>query len=49
MRKQGEMSREEAIRLLESLANDERIVVPAPLSEQSAERRKGRSAKKKTW
>ncbi|MEP4078572.1 vWA domain-containing protein [Haloferula sp.] len=49
VRKEGEMSREEAIRLLESLANDERIVVPAPLSEQSEERKKGRGAKKKTW
>ena len=48
-REAGEMSREEAIRLLESLANDERIVVPAPLSEQNAERRKGRNAKEKTW
>jgi len=48
-RKEGEMSREEAIRLLESLANDERIVIPAPLSEQNAERRKGRNAKEKTW
>ncbi|MFC7336413.1 VWA domain-containing protein [Haloferula chungangensis] len=48
-RKEGEMSREEAIRLLESLANDERIVVPAPLSEQNAERRKARNAKEKTW
>ena len=48
-RKEGEMSREEAIRLLESLANDERIVVPAPLSDENAERRKGRGAKEKTW
>ena len=49
VRKEGEMSREEAIRLLESLANDERIVVPAPLAEQNAERQNGQRAKKKTW
>lgn len=49
VREEGEMSREEAIRLLESLANDERIVVPAPLAEDNGERRKGRNAKKKTW
>ncbi|MBB5351273.1 hypothetical protein HNR46_001509 [Haloferula luteola] len=45
-RKKGEMSREEALRLLESLGNDERVVIPVPLSDQNRERR-GRN--RKTW
>ena len=48
-RKPGEMSRDEALRLLESLANDERVVVPAPLSEENRERRSGRAGTRKTW
>lgn len=48
-REVGEMSKEEAIRLLESLGNDERIVVPVPLSEQTEERQQGRRKSQKTW
>lgn len=48
-RKPGEMSREEAIRLLETLAGDERVVIPVPLSERNRERQKGRGDKRKTW
>ena len=48
-RKPGEMSREEAIRLLETLSGDERVVIPVPLSERNRERQKGRGDKRKTW
>ena len=48
-RKAGEMSREEAIRLLETLANDERLVIPVPLSERNREPQKGGTGTRKTW
>ena len=48
-REPGEMSREEALRLLRSLGNDERVVVPVPLSERNRERQQSRGAKRKTW
>ncbi|MDE0836968.1 MAG: VWA domain-containing protein [Akkermansiaceae bacterium] len=41
----GEMSKEEAMRLLDSLGGDERIVVPVPLTEQN----RGKTTKGKTW
>ena len=43
------MSREEAIRLLETLANDERLVIPVPLSERNREPQKGGAGTRKTW
>ena len=43
------MSREEAIRLLETLANDERLVIPVPLSERNREPQKGGTGTRKTW
>ena len=49
VRKAGEMSREEAIRLLETLANDERLVIPVPLSERNREPQKGGAGTRKTW
>jgi Ca-activated chloride channel family protein len=49
VRKAGEMSREEAIRLLETLANDERLVIPVPLSERNREPQKGGTGTRKTW
>ena len=48
-RQQGVMSREEAIRLLETLGQDERLVLPAPLYERDSERGRNRGAKRKTW
>ncbi|GAA5481080.1 VWA domain-containing protein [Haloferula sargassicola] len=48
-RKPGEMSRDEAVRLLQSLGNDERVVIPVPLSEENRERLKGRTGNRKTW
>lgn len=48
-RKPGEMTREEALRLLRSLGNDERVVVPVPLSERNRERQQSRGSKRKTW
>ena len=44
-RKEGEMSKEEAIRLLKTLGDDERVVIPVPLSEQNRKRNNQR----KTW
>ena len=41
----GEMSKEEAMRLLDSLGGDERIVVPVPLTEQNRDK----ATKGKTW
>ncbi|MCB1226017.1 MAG: hypothetical protein KDK99_09435, partial [Verrucomicrobiales bacterium] len=46
VRQVGEMSRDEALRLLETLGTDERVIVPTPLSERN---RGNRATNGKTW
>lgn len=46
-RKPGEMTKEEALRLLQSLTHDERVVIPLPQSDQ--QEGKSRANKRKTW